>query len=285
MKTKLLPFMIAILAINLLTFTVCAQELWISEEFSSARWEEELARLNPGYTTPTETTGTGSRFTDLNSTDLYFGKYQLMGAIECLPVLPCPLGPGYTHEYKSVAVAFRLQNNAEGRIEFPEIPNAGRIILHIRNGNGTNPHQVGLEKFQNGSWVNIHTFDLVPNNTLADAGVRDEVLFYDLNSSEPIKLRLINNVATPIRFMNLYRVDIEAKEATSVPAISIISFNVIGRRLIADRPTYISLYNMLGALVYETNIVNEIEIPASVGHGLFIVRSEYGSQKIMINTP
>ena len=285
MKTKLLPFMIVIFAINSLALTVFAQELWISEEFSSARWEEELVRLNPGYTTPTETTGAGSRFLNLNSTDLYFGKYLLVGDIECLPVLPCPLGLEFTHQYKDVAVGFRIARSTEGRIEFPEIQNAGKITLHIRNGNGTLPTQLGLEKFDNGSWVKIHTFDLLPNNTITESGFRDEVLMYEINSSAPIKLRVINNVADPLRFMNLYRVDVAAIETTSVPAVSTIPFNVIGRRMIADRPTHITLYNLLGALVYETNIVKEVEIPASVGNGLFIVRSEFGSQKIMINTP
>jgi hypothetical protein len=91
---------------------VSAQELLLSEDFSSPAWENELYRLNPcndsngnpinshatnpaAYTTPP--TGGGSAFQNLNSTDLYFGKYKLNGSIESLVVLPCPLGPEFDH--------------------------------------------------------------------------------------------------------------------------------------------------------------------------------------------
>lgn len=89
------------------------QRLVLSEDFSSPEWEAEFRRLNPGndalnipinpnatnptaYKTPG--TGGGNAYLNLNSTDLYFGKYKLSGAVETLDVLPCPLGKEYLHQ-------------------------------------------------------------------------------------------------------------------------------------------------------------------------------------------
>jgi hypothetical protein len=104
MKTKILLFIAAIIAVSLLT--VNAQRLLISEDISSAAWQTELLRLNPGSTDGTSATlinpnatnvtayapkspvsvGTNvnNSYNTINSTDLYFGKYKLSGDIETI---------------------------------------------------------------------------------------------------------------------------------------------------------------------------------------------------------
>ena len=299
MKVKSLFLTIVLVAS--LSFYAKSQELLISEDFSSAAWANELARLNPGaidgvpknpnapnliaYVTPPPTTEAGpgtNAYTNLNAVDRYFDKYLLLGAIECLPVLPCASGDQITHNNGTeTAVAFRILNPG-GYIEFPEIASAGMMTLHIRDGNSTNNTTIGLEKYDavNSLWVPIYTFPLAKYSSYPNS--RDEVVTYNVDSSEPIKLRLINNVAATKRFINLYRVDIESKAPSGVQTTKVIPFKIIGRKLISEQPTKVSLYNTLGALVFEKNITSEIELPASLGTGLFLAKNELGSQKIFI---
>lgn len=211
---------------SIFLLTLPAQIYHISEDFSSAEWYAELLRLNPGnqlndyafgdnpYATPA--TGGGNAYNDLNNFQLYFGKYRLFGSIETLAVLPCPLGEAHTHvnTVSNVAVAFRIANPA-GYIEFPEIPNAGTITIHVRNGNQGVATQLGLEQFEpvTGTWLPLYTFNLKAFGTYP--AFRDEVLSYDINSDIPIKLRLINNVAVTSRFINLYKFEVTEKTQTA----------------------------------------------------------------------
>jgi len=297
MKTKSQLFTIALLLC--LVFSASAQELLISENFSSQVWADELARLNPGtssnpnalnpvaYTTPPPTAATAgaNAYTNLNAIDRYFDKYLLLGAIECLPVLPCPTGDLTTHNFNNggteTAVAFRILN-PNGYIEFPQIPSAGTITLHIRDGNSNANTTIGLEKYNigNSTWDPIYTFSLAKYNSYPTT--RDEVVTYDVNSSEPVTLRLINNVAATKRFINLYGVTVTSFAPSAVNTVKVIPFKLIGRKLISEQPTNLTLYNAQGALVFEKSFVTEIELPASLGTGLFLAKNGQGTQKIFI---
>jgi hypothetical protein len=220
MKKHKTFLLISLLSIIILTVT--GQNYRISEDFSGQEWFAELLRLNPGnqlndyafgdnpYATPA--TGGGNAYNDLNNFQLYFGKYRLFGSIETLAVLPCPLGETHTHvnAASNVAVAFRIANPA-GYIELPEIPDAGTITIHVRNGNQGAATQLGLEQYEpvTGTWLPLYTFNLKAWGTYP--AFRDEVLSYDINSDGPIKLRLINNVALTPRFINLYKFEVTAK--------------------------------------------------------------------------
>lgn len=304
MKTKSLIISMALVACSF--FTASAQELLISENFSSQAWADELARLNPGtsananalnpvaYATPL--TAAPNTYLSLNAVDRYFGKYLLLGDIECLPVLPCASGDQITHDFNNggtpTAVAFRIDKAAStkvglegsfGFIEFPQIASAGTISLHIRDGHSSNPSTIGLEKYDAATsvWVPIYTIPLANFN--AYPTTRDEVVTYNINSSEPITLRVINNIALGTkRYANLYGVDITAYSASGVQTVKVIPFKLIGRKLISEQPTNLSLYNAQGALVFEKSFVTEIELPASLGTGLFLAKNGQGTQKIFI---
>lgn len=298
MKTKSLLFTLALLACFF--FTANAQEFLISENFSSQAWADELLRLNPGtsvnpnalnaaaYTTPPPTTAAGAgtnAYLNLNAIDRYFGKYLLLGAVECLPVLPCASGDQITHDFnnngEATAVAFRILNPG-GYIEFPQISSAGNMTLHIRDGNPSSNTTIGLEKYDiaTASWLPIYTFSLAKYNNYPTT--RDEVVIFDVNSSEPITLRLINNVAATKRFINLYGVYISSFAPSEVNTVKVIPFKIIGRKLVSEQPTELSLYNAQGALVFEKSFVSEIELPASLGTGLFLAKNGQDTQKIFI---
>lgn len=303
MKQKTLLLSLVLCASTL--FSLSAQEVLLSENFSSSEWENELKRLNPGstdgtveglinkeatnlaaYTTP-EIDGTA--YTSLNQgynndslPDYYFGKYRLIGAIEVKAVVTCALGAEFNHNNNEKAVGFRLQNSAAGMIEFPEIASAGNFTIHIRNGNSGTPTKVAVEKLNNDVWTNVHTFDL-QNNSVFEGVTQDEVLTVDLNLDGPVKLRLINSAETgKKKFMNLYGFEIKSKAPNAVGKVVSNPFKVAGRKLTTETPADITIYNTLGAVVFEKNVQDQIEIPATVGNGVFVVKSALGTQKLIL---
>lgn len=68
--------------------------------------------------------------------------------------------------------------------------------------------------------------------------------------------------------------------------VNMIKTNVvklIGRKLMTENPIRISIYNLLGILILEKNIEKEIELPNSLGKGIFIVNCNQGTQKLLLN--
>lgn len=124
----------------------------------------------------------------------------------------------------------------------------------------------------------IHTFDLKPYGEVIVTSL-DEIVTYNINLTSAIKLRIIGGA----KFTYLYRVDIAANEASGLNDIKSSSFKLAGRKLITSQPVNISLYNSVGALVFEKDVQNEIELPISLGKGIFFIKSNQGSQKIVLN--
>jgi len=308
MKTKQLLLIAAFFAGSVMT--VSAQTILVEEDFSSIEWENELTRLNPGadefgalinpnatnpvaYTTPPPTGGTGA-YQNLNPVDYYFGKYRLVGGIEVLEPGMCEDGVTHTHPTTGKAVGFRFTNPSatapEGIFELPEIASAGTITIHVKNGNNTNDCNLGLEKYNAATmaWDTIKVFTLKRRNNLKnDLGeaLLDETLTFDINSNVPVKLRLRNfkygTLAT--RFLNMYRIKVTEFEESSVINPEAAGFKQIGRKLVVDEPTKISIYNTVGGLMFEKSVTSELVIPASLGNGVFMVKTSKGNQKIFLN--
>jgi len=178
------------------------------------------------------------------------------------------------------SVAFRLNNNATGMIEFPELPNADSIFIHVRNGNQSSATNVSLEQFIEGVWTQLYLFEL--QNWGAYPAYRDEVLKYKIDASAPVKLRLINNVAAN-RYMNLYRVDITSKTPNDLQTGKAgSSIKVNGRKIIANQPVKINIFSITGVLILTVNIEDEYEIPDAIGLGIYIIKSKEGIRKINI---
>ncbi len=303
MKTKQLLLMAALIAG--LMITVQAQTKLVEEEFSSQEWEDELKLLNPGndefgvpinpnatnavaYTTPAPTGG-GAAYKNLNSTDLYFNKYRLSGAIEVLETGLCSEGLTHANPTTGTAVAFRFTNPG-GVFELPELTSAGTIKVHIKNGNNGNDTNLGLEKYNTSteSWERIHLFLVRKRTELVNENsepLLDEVVSFDINSNAPIKLRL-NNVkyedGLATRFMNMYRIEVTEYVESSVPVLQIEGVKQIGRRIVVDEPVQITVYNTLGKLIMNEYVTHETSIPAKFGNGVFILKTNKGNQKLIL---
>lgn len=394
MKTKILLSIAVLLAAS---FTgINAQRLLISEEFSSPAWQAEFLRLNPGSTDGTSATlinpnapnvlawatrspadGTYGAYLygSMNSTDLYFGKYKLGGNTEIIngtkPVIKTCAADGGNHNVTisegakvglEFPMGFRLYKGSEatgtGYFEFPEVPNAGRIYMHVLGGNNTTASELVIQKLEDVTWTTIKTQAIKKRDLLTESV--DEVLNYYVDSRTPVKLRIAHTTSKP--FVSLFETSIEEhpsvelkqcidsatvisaanaenigtaigqypqavydslgvvidslttvfndetkgraalltattqmKDAityfndnvndvgTGINPVSSASFKQYGRKLVINKPADISIYNTVGTLVYQQVQVKETEIPASVGNGVFIVKSGPGVRKIYLS--
>jgi hypothetical protein len=138
---------------------------------------------------------------------------------------------------------------------------------------------LALEKYENDNWVNLKTFELHSYAALRTS--RDEILSYDIASESPVKLRL-RNAGT--RYINLYRVSVGSYDGlTTVPTTQSPVFKQMGRRLIVESPTRITLYNLQGTRLFDSDVENETVIPENITKGIYIVTTNKGAQKIILN--
>lgn len=57
---------------------------------------------------------------------------------------------------------------------------------------------------------------------------------------------------------------------------------VTGRKITSEQQTSIYIYNLLGVLLLQKHNVTNFEIPLSIGKGIYLVKSPYGSQKLLL---
>lgn len=70
---------------------------------------------------------------------------------------------------------------------------------------------------------------------------------------------------------------------TSFNAPKAITLKQTGRTLSVNQATRISIYNTVGTLVYVKDQVKEVQVPAAIGNGIFLVKTGTGMQKIYLN--
>lgn len=247
----------------------------ISEDFSSSEWDAELLRLNPAYIRP----AAGTNFTSINNVDRYFDKYILKGAIVGIIGTPNCVIPEITHGDATSAVAFRLANSGVSSfIELPLMYNAGQISLHVRNGNSTSDTNLTLQKFDAEDWSTIAELPVRGANSFNATSI-DEILTYPVNMNEEVKLRVHGGN----KFVQIFRVDVTPFGASDLKGYQMDLLKLKGRTLFVSEPTNISLYNIMGVKVFEKKIEREIILPARIGNGIFLVKTNQGTQKIVLN--
>lgn len=212
MKLKSLCLGIMLMACSVIP--ISAQTLLISEDFSSETWKTELKRLNSTYDTPKY----NKSFYGVQSTTPYFGKYYLNGAmIICKGDTVgnitnlCALfsTTGIIHSDGHVAVGFRFRSGTTAPVEttymeFPIIPSAGTMTVHVRNGATDAATTLTLQKYAAGAWTPVKEWSLAKGSNYQGTYL-DETKSQAINSKDPIKLRLVGGT----KFIMMFRVDIE----------------------------------------------------------------------------
>jgi len=101
------------------------------------------------------------------------------------------------------------------------------------------------------------------------------------------KFRIISHKAVNEKYASDHRPIVAEigtfSESLDVNTIKTKPLKLIGRTLITENPTRISVYNLLGILILEKNIEKEFDLPDSLGNGIFIVRHNQGTQKLLLN--
>lgn len=61
---------------------------------------------------------------------------------------------------------------------------------------------------------------------------------------------------------------------------STVTIKQYGRKLVVNEPTRISIYNIDGTLLYQQDRVKVMEVPSTIGQGIYLVKSNFGVQKM-----
>jgi len=246
----------------------------ISEDFSSPKWAVEILKLNPTYTNPYD----GSNFT-LNSLKLYLGKYVLKGSIAGTKGSPNCALPGITHGDSTTAIAYRFTNSGNlSYLEFPKMNSAGKLTIHVRDCNATTDSKLTLQQYIDEDWTTITELPVHKANDYNVTSI-DEVITYPININSEVKLRIHGGD----KFIQIFEVKIENFNQTGLNKLALLPFKITGRRLMVSQPSKISVYSMIGVLLFEKLIENEIVLPESMGYGLFIVKTGLNTQKIVLS--
>jgi len=245
----------------------------ISEEISTPAWEAEVKRLNPSYARP----AIGTAFANINSTEPYFDKYMLKGAIVSTAGTPNCVLAGFTHENATSVLSFRLSNDSAGYFEFPPMYNAGMLTLHVRSGAPNQKGYISVQKFDDEDWTTLAYLSTKKQTDFSATSI-DEIITYPINIDEEVKLRIQGGN----KYTQIFRVDITPYGVSGLQNIQQDNSYVYGRTLKIGAPCRISLYNTLGIKVFEKYVEDEILLPQSIGSGFFLLKTNMGVRKILL---
>lgn len=277
MKKRLLS---ALLLVGLSFLTVSAQDYWLDEDFSSQEWQDAVRGWideTGGELVFPEATPSNVDIADgtvINGFTLN-GAYIRPGAAELLQT--CPTGD--THQY-----GFRLRRGGDSYVQLPQVANAKKISIHVRNGNANNESSILLEEYDEASfaWNLVETLSVQPSSAYTD---QDEVIEVELNKEAPVTLRLSRGGSF---FIAIYKITVEkitggtSIHSTSTDAADLYVDNrtlyVTGDDTGAAR---LSFFDVCGKIIYESILDrNKMDLPASVHPGTYIAKLE--SQKVSL---
>lgn len=269
MKKRLLS---ALLLVGLSFLTASAQDYWLNEDFSSQEWQDAVRGwigeaggelIFPEATPSSVDIADGTVINGFT----FNGAYIRPGAAELLQA--CPLGD--THQY-----GFRLRKSGDSYIQLPQVADAKKISIHIRNGNANNESSILLEEYDETSstWNLLETISVQPASAYT---VQDEVVEVDLNKETPVTLRLSRGGNF---FIAIYKIAVEKSAGGSFVhsmAADATDFYVDNRTLFVTgdntATAHLLFFDVCGKIIYESILNgNKMELPASVQSGTYIAK-------------
>jgi hypothetical protein len=283
------------MAVALATNTM-AQDVLFDIDFSSTEWLDALGTtLDTDMSTAAYPIDIGSEIT-VNSF-----KINRCHIIKETPSYPSVCGRTFGY-----AVRFKA-NNSMSYIEFPVVANAGKITVYAAHGNNAASTTIDLGRKESegegGEFINDPAGGWRPNFPIKrwdvqgyDSYVDDESnqvhdirLTYEINTDEPIALRLCRQSGT---FLKIYRIVLE--EYVNVPNAVSSSFSkkaglsVIGKTLSlpeAMNNAKLSIFDLAGKQVLNSS-VNSDKVELNLHAGVYIVKliaeQDEMTQKIIV---
>ena len=118
-----------------------------------------------------------------------------------------------------------------------------------------------------------------PNNTIDYIAFHDPVKILSISSHKTVNETYASDHRPIVAEIAYQKSDTEPNSVD--PPVS-NPVKVTGRKLVSEQPTSVSVYNLLGVLLLQKQDITNFEIPLSIGKGIYVIRSPYGSQKILL---
>lgn len=116
-----------------------------------------------------------------------------------------------------------------------------------------------------------------PNNTI------DYIAYYDPGKTLTVlSHKTVNETYASDHRPIVAEITYQNTEPNSVDPPVSNTLKVTGRMIVSEQPTSVSVYNLLGVLLLQKQYITNFEIPLSIGKGIYVIRSPYGSQKILL---
>jgi len=287
MKTKLT---ILIMAVSLVTkFTnVIAQEnnVWFDitfgdypDSFSAAGYD--LSAIAEGQNLNT----TGGMTPD--GIPLTFGDYTLNFASNVFRDVPFT-SVSEVYGDKNFVYAIQLRNGTSTTyIDFPTLPNVGKVVLFAYCTNVNNDDLV-LQKTEDGvTWENLET-----ETAINDPADKDKKVTFEYNTPDPVTLRLTHASSTARYLVRIFRIIVEKYgENSSVQSIFTdkIDLSVNGKTLSLSGDVSngkLSVFDITGKQVFNCKVNSDKIDLQNINSGVYIVKliTEQGEliQKVIL---
>ena len=264
-----------------------AQEVWFDVNFNSEEW---IDAFTTALGQDIRTMVAGDPNTDVNNNSAWIetpngtivNDFKFNGNF-FREKFTIASEAGYDYDY-----AFRLRNNNETYIEFPELENAGKITVYARNQNADTDSRLNLQtKDEEGNWINEPPLIRweIPGNNAYPTG--DFMLTFNINSPNPIPLRFHRSQP---RFVSIHRFIVEKYEdpngINNSHKTSI--FDIQDNTVYLSQPlkhVSLSVYDITGMQILHTMLSSFSTHLNITQSGVYIVKveSEFGTQVKKIN--
>lgn len=266
MKSKLLISIISLM----LSTGLFSQKILFDEDFNTTEWLDAFAEYLTGTLgVPTDLrTAPDNTAYDLGTAATIKG-YVFNGPVR-------RQDPSFTSVCsRTFNYCFRMRNGGASFLEFPEVVNAGKMSIYVRNENATTANVLNLQStdeldvWNNITQWNVPGFDSYPGT--------DFLLTYDINTSGTVKLRIQRQQA---RFLQIYRIVLEeyVDVSTSVGnssfekqvGLTVDNKTVHFTQIITDAS--LSVCDISGRQVFKTNVNDDKISLNQLNPGVYIVK-------------
>lgn len=116
-------------------------------------------------------------------------------------------------------------------------------------------------------------------DALGTAITNANVIFDNVASTRTQLIDGTTSINTAISDFEASKIDV----GTGINTPKIITIKQNGRQLTLNETANIAIYNTVGTLVFQQDQVKVTEVPASIGNGIFLVKSGLSTRKIYLN--
>jgi len=285
MRTK---FTILMMAIALVTNVMAEDKLWLDITFG----EYPNSFADKGYNLSGIAPGQNITGGMADNTVLKFDEYEFNFATnlfrEAAPFASQSEEYGDKEEFE-YAIQLRNNNNPT-YIEFPPLPNVGKVVLFAYSTHVDNNNDIVLQKeTEEGEWEELDT--QTAYNLKEDAN-KDKKVIFEYSTEEEVTLRVTHKKPSDRYLVRVFRIVVEkygAGSSVQSPVYRKIDLSVTGKTLFLSESVSnagLSIFDLAGKQVFGCKLnSNKVDLQ-NINAGVYIVKliTEQGAltQKVII---